>query len=463
MTTRLDSRQSRQRALLDQLSNNTDVKLDTLLNLINDELTPLLRLRAANPTTLQLFVDAISIQTIDGGEGHGRTRTIQPISGVLPSFTPGNVTFPGTSGGSISATGLTLAASYTLTVTSGNWIKVGLALNSDGQVILSFGATGASESLAALPEFDTGTLPIGYVSMQNIAGTIQNVSSAKIFQFAGGGGGSGGSGSGTFKNYLESWFSGDKNVGTVTVGTVSTSGNRTAPDASWAASHSTMNIARTATSIRGKYSYLVDYSQISGHFLESPVFSIEYGDTVSSAAHLYASFLVKDANPGIKVEVVRYNSSLVYQNTIAAINNDSGRIPTSENKFFGYLSSTSASTTDKYALRIRVDNVPGSGQLTMDELYVGPNADINQQSIQRFPGVKQFADEVELREGMNVPLTLDFTGTKIIPANETTFVGKLDVAVSTTINLQSASSNLVAVGAVTGSGTISGPGILTSI
>jgi hypothetical protein len=144
-----------------------------------------LRLRQANPTTLQLFIDAISVQTSDSGEGHLRTRTIQPISGVLPSFTSGNLTFPGTSGGSITATGLTLAAAYTLTVTSGNWIKVLVQLNTSGQIVLSFGTASASETAATLPTPVADALSIGYVSMQNVAGTIQNVSGSRIYQFTG--------------------------------------------------------------------------------------------------------------------------------------------------------------------------------------------------------------------------------------------------------------------------------------
>lgn len=189
MATRLDSRQSRQRALLDQLSNNTDVKLDTLLNLANDELTQPLRLRQSVPTNLRLNIDAISVKTEDGAEGHGRSRTIQPIQGVLPSFTAGYIEFPSASAGSIVAVGLTLAASYTLTVSSGNWIKVLVSLNTSGQIVLTFGTQGASESAATLPTPPSDVFNIGYVSIQNSGGTIQNVTGARIYQFSGGGGG----------------------------------------------------------------------------------------------------------------------------------------------------------------------------------------------------------------------------------------------------------------------------------
>ena len=101
MTTKIDARQSRQRAQLDQLSLNSDVKLDILLNLVNSELTPPLRLRQANPSTLSLNIDPVAVTTSSGTEGHLRTKTIQPINGVLPTFTGGSITFPGTSGGSI--------------------------------------------------------------------------------------------------------------------------------------------------------------------------------------------------------------------------------------------------------------------------------------------------------------------------------------------------------------------------
>jgi hypothetical protein len=273
------------------------------------------------------------------------------------------------------------------------------------------------------------------------------------------------SSSGTFKNYLESWFTSDKDIGTVSVGTVSTSGNRSGSGSVWAASHSDMNITRTTTSLRGTYSYLVDFSAIGGRFIESPVFSFESGDVVGGpAVYMYLSFLLQNSIPGLDVAIVRYNSSLVYQGTLAVSSDIGGTIPYGGNRLLGYFTSPSGSTTDKYALRIRtVSPFGGSGSFTLDELYIGPNTDMNQQTTQRFPGIKEFADEVEFREGMNVPLTLDFASVKSVPSSETTFVGKLNVAAGTIINLTDASSNLVVVGAITGPGSISGSGIVTSI
>ena len=200
MTMRLDSRQSRQRSVLDQLSNSTDLRLDVILNLINDELTMPLRMRADSTPSRNLNIGAIEVQTIDGSDGTGRKRTIQPISNLLPSFTAGYMTFPAASGGSITATGFAFQSAYTLTVTledvhgnhvSGNYIKVMIALSSLGQVVLSFGTEGASEAAATLPVALSGTLALGYVVLQNVGGVIQNVTDSNIRQFSGGGGGGG--------------------------------------------------------------------------------------------------------------------------------------------------------------------------------------------------------------------------------------------------------------------------------
>lgn len=198
MTMRLDSRQSRQRSVLDQLSNSTDLRLDVLMNLINDELTMPLRMSADATPSRNLNIGAIEVQTLDGSNGTGRKRTIQPIGNLLPSFTAGYMTFPAATDGSITASGFSFQTPYTLrdgnnaSIANGNYVKVMIALNSLGQVVLSFGVQGNSESLATLPSALSGTLALGYVVLQNhISGVIQNVTDANIRQFSGGGGGGG--------------------------------------------------------------------------------------------------------------------------------------------------------------------------------------------------------------------------------------------------------------------------------
>jgi hypothetical protein len=182
--TRLSNRQARQRSALDQISNNTDLKLDQILNLINDELTSPLRMRADTTPSQTLYIDPISVTTQDGSEGHGRKRVAPPISGTIPIFNGGTVVFPTTSGGSITGT-VTFFAPYTLTITSGNWQKVLIQLTSAGAIRLAFGTENTTENTATLPVPDPNTIAVGYVALQNIAGVIQTVTSARIYLFSG--------------------------------------------------------------------------------------------------------------------------------------------------------------------------------------------------------------------------------------------------------------------------------------
>jgi hypothetical protein len=202
MSIRINSDQSEYRGVLDQLTTQaaTETGLEKLLESINKGVTPPLRMRAATPVSRQVFIDSITVTNPE----HGRRTTIQPISGLIPTFAGGSITLPASSGGSITASGLTLAAAYTLTVTSGNFIKILISINSSGQVILTFGVEGASESAATLPVGPSNTLSVGYIVAQNSGGTIQNVAETNVYQFVGGGGGGGGGGgSGTGNPLLE--------------------------------------------------------------------------------------------------------------------------------------------------------------------------------------------------------------------------------------------------------------------
>jgi len=183
---KLDNRQSRQRAALDQVSNETDLRLDTILNLVNDELTPPLRLRADIPGTRYVYIDSYQVQTADGSSGHKRNKSIPPLQDKIPSFTGGNFQLPSTSGGNITGSVFPVGVTYTLNITSGFFRKMIVSLDSDGKIVLSFGTTeSVTESLASIPASDSSTFPIGIVVLKNEGGTIRNVSSEHIYQFTG--------------------------------------------------------------------------------------------------------------------------------------------------------------------------------------------------------------------------------------------------------------------------------------
>ena len=217
MALRLDSRQARQRSRLDQLSTTTDIRLDAILNLINDELTPPLRLRSneryavtGDVNDQRLWIDGIEVLTNDAvpsDTGTDRSRTIPPINNLMPSYAGGgNITF-NASTGVATGTGLTLAASYTLpSMTNGQWVWVMVMINGLGNFLLSFGTPGASKAAATKPVAFSNTFAIGLVAIQKGASTYGTINNENIVQFVGGGGG-GGSGTGnpileTIKNTL---------------------------------------------------------------------------------------------------------------------------------------------------------------------------------------------------------------------------------------------------------------------
>lgn len=483
MVTKLDNRQSRQRALLDQLVETTDVKLDTLLNLINDELQPPLRLRQSDPTTPSRVVnlDAASVTTKDGSDGHGRTKSIRPINGVLPSFTPGSFTIPSIPGNPFTASGITLATTYNLpTMAANEWLKILVALNSDGQVVLTFGSTGISESTASLPDADAGTLPIGYVSINTDASIIvNNVDGSRIYQFTGGSADS--VVSGTFKNYMSRWFDGESNISGVNNGGVSDTGNRSvSTDAVWASTN-TANITiqrSSVTPLRGKNSILVNAISANSSgtiFIETPTFTLDSPelDIYANTLSLYVYFVFSASLSGVfDIVLVRYDSSGVYQEKIPIYGVQSNSVATppsqlintntSVKKYHGYSSrvvTTTLNSTDKYALRIRA--IGSAANIRIEDLYVGPSSDVNGGG-QRFVGRKEFADTVQLREGMNVQQDLDFETTLTVTNEETKIVGKLNIANGKIISVD-AGANLVTVGSITGTGTLSGSGTITSI
>jgi hypothetical protein len=197
---KLDASQSKQRTVLDQISTTSNMRLDDILDLMNDELTPPLRMRVSTETDRVLNIDPIVVQTFHQEStptarsvGHKRKKTLPPINGQIPNFTGATITFPSASGESITITqGSFGSATYTLTVTPGNYIKVGVLINETGVLSLVFGTAGASEAAATLPDMNTGAFPIGYIVLNNVGGTIQPLISQNIYQFVGGGGSGGG-------------------------------------------------------------------------------------------------------------------------------------------------------------------------------------------------------------------------------------------------------------------------------
>lgn len=175
-------------------TDDDNVDLKTLLQSIDLNFRPPLEMTANTPADLVLNIGAINVvNTVTD-----RNRVIPPISNLLPVFTSGTVTFPASSGGNATPS---VGNAIVITVSSGNFIKVGINLDANGDIVLQTGTEGASEAAASVPPTIANTFALGYVTLQNVGGTIQNITETAIYQYVGGGGG--GSGSGDASSILE--------------------------------------------------------------------------------------------------------------------------------------------------------------------------------------------------------------------------------------------------------------------
>ena len=189
MANKFDLRQSIYRGTLDQIGNQTNPEGDNLLNAIDNQLTPLLRMSANSPTSLVVNVGGGDLTDSETN----RRRAIPHVGTAYVQFTSGTITFPATSGGNIVCSP---GNTTTLTIASGNFAAVLVYLDASGNLNTIVGADAATEStaIANLPPAPDETLALGFVVAENVAGVIQNIAQNRIGQFGTGSGGGGGAG-----------------------------------------------------------------------------------------------------------------------------------------------------------------------------------------------------------------------------------------------------------------------------
>jgi len=193
-STKIDARQVISRDTLQQLAPYaTDKEVDDLLRSINSDTTSPLKLDASNPADRTINVGPAIVSNAESN----RQKTIPHIGSLLPNdFTSGTVVFPSASGGAIT---VTPGNDNTLTVTSNNYIKVLIYMDVNGDLNVLPGIENAVEVDATVLPAPSGSLPIGYVTLFNNAGTIDTIIQSKIFQFGSGAGGGSGGGDGVLE------------------------------------------------------------------------------------------------------------------------------------------------------------------------------------------------------------------------------------------------------------------------
>ena len=201
MSIKTDGRQISIREFLDQISNPTtfqgadavsgkkanESELDNLLRSINGELQPPFRLISSDPADLILNVNANIITNSETG----RSKTNQPIAGIFLDFTGETATFPATGAGSITPSA---GSSVSLGMSSNQFAKVLIQINSSGDLVLKVGTPNGLEANTLPPTPDADVFPAGYVVVATDGGNnVQVIQDSNIVQFTGGIG----SGSGT--------------------------------------------------------------------------------------------------------------------------------------------------------------------------------------------------------------------------------------------------------------------------
>ena len=179
MASKFDLRQSISHDTLSQLTSAAGTQADALMRNIDSEVTMPFRMSANSPANRTVNIGNVTVTNPD----HARNRIIVPLDGGMPSFTSGTATLPSASGGNI--TNSTAGSPVVLTLSSGNFAKVGINIDVSGDLQINVGTEAASIAAAGTPAYIANTFAIGYIIAQNIGGTIQNVTNSYIYQYMG--------------------------------------------------------------------------------------------------------------------------------------------------------------------------------------------------------------------------------------------------------------------------------------
>ena len=132
----------------------------------------------------------IAIEAIRKSLADGTNTTIQPIEGLIPTFTSGTVTFPAASGSNIT---FSAGDAVALTMADDKYKKVIISIDEAGDLYAALGndQDTAADALGETLEEEAGRA-IGEFLLQTVGSVVQNVTNDNIYQYNGGGAGGGG-------------------------------------------------------------------------------------------------------------------------------------------------------------------------------------------------------------------------------------------------------------------------------
>lgn len=179
MPTKIHPRQIVSRALLSKITGLADSELDNILNSINYELILPFNIAQTTPPSLVANIGSIEVTN---PETLGK-RIIAPILDTIPSFSAGTITFDSTGAGNATpSSGSALA----LGMSSNEYLKLGIHINSSGQLVLTKGAAGANEAAATAPAIPANVYAIGFIVVQTDgSNNVAVITTPYIHQYTG--------------------------------------------------------------------------------------------------------------------------------------------------------------------------------------------------------------------------------------------------------------------------------------
>jgi hypothetical protein len=183
---RTDNRQLRQRNVLDSISNNTNIQLSTILDLINIEIKSPLSLSMSGPNPqYDMTILNSSIQTVEDAEGHKRSRQSFPLNGYPIIYPGGVIYFPHTTSDIFTISSGILFEDQSLTMGPNKCKKIMILIDESNQIRIVQGGDADTKQDAQLPPIPTFGIPIGYTTIQSSGTDILPLLNEDVVSYVG--------------------------------------------------------------------------------------------------------------------------------------------------------------------------------------------------------------------------------------------------------------------------------------
>jgi hypothetical protein len=176
MSNSFDSRQTIYRGNLTRLAASATPSLNTLLGSINSEITPAFGFGVTGTDTIVTLGASVITNTVTG-----ISHTLPTIGSNTPNVATSTITF--TWSASIITATPSIGIVSTAALGTSAYIKGLVYIDGSNNVNVLFGTQNAVESTANVLAVPPGTIAVGYISLQTVSSILQNITTAKIFQF----------------------------------------------------------------------------------------------------------------------------------------------------------------------------------------------------------------------------------------------------------------------------------------